>query len=115
MRRLVPAILLAALPGAASAHHGWTSYDAGRQTSLTVKIDKIAFANPHGELWATHDGKPLYVILSPPARMVERGLRKDALAVGKTVTVEVQPSTASGNEWKAQSITVDNVVYDLMR
>lgn len=47
--------------------------------------------------------------------MVDRDLQKDALAVGKTVTVEAQPSTTAGGEWKAQAITVEGKDYNLMR
>jgi hypothetical protein len=119
IRSIAPAMALGVSLGAlapAYAHHGWEAYDDTKQTKLTLKIDKLAFANPHGELWATHEGKPVYVLLSPPARMVDRGLTADMMPVGETVTVEVQPSTQAGsNEWKAISIAVDGKTYSLMR
>ena len=115
MRVLILALAVAALPAAAHAHHGWASYDSAKQTKLTAKIDKVAFTNPHGEIWMTVEGKQLYVLLSPPGRMVDRGLNAKDLTVGKTVTVEAQPSTVNANEWKAISITVDGKNYNLMR
>jgi hypothetical protein len=115
MRAIILALAVAALPAAAYAHHGWASYDSAKQTKLTAKIDKVAFANPHGEIWMTVEGKQLYVLLSPPGRMVDRGLLAKDLTVGKTVTVEAQPSTVNANEWKAINITVDGKNYNLMR
>lgn len=101
--------------GAAYAHHGWDSYDTKKQTKLTLKVEKAAVGNPHAELWSTYEGKPIYVILSPPGRMMDRGLKADMLPVGKTVIVDAQPSTETAGEWKAISITVDGKNYDLMR
>jgi hypothetical protein len=115
MRAIILALAVATLPAAAYAHHGWASYDSAKQTKLTAKIDKVAFTNPHGEIWMTVEGKQLYVLLSPPGRMVDRGLNAKDLTVGKTVTVEAQPSTVNAGEWKAVSITVDGKNYNLMR
>jgi hypothetical protein len=114
MRMLVLAALLASSP-AAFAHHGWTAFDSARQQELTGVIERMAFANPHGEVWLTVEGKKLYVELSPPARMVARGLVADDLKVGTTVTVEAQPSLNDATAWKAQAITVAGKTYSLMR
>jgi hypothetical protein len=115
MRILATAIAAAMLAAPAWAHHGWDSYDTAKQTKLTVKIEKAAIGNPHAEIWAQHDGKPAYIILSPPGRMFDRGLKAEMLPVGKTVTVEVQPSTVNVGEWKAINIVVDGKNYNLMR
>lgn len=120
MRILAAALTAVMLSGAAMssqawAHHGWDSYDTAKQTKLTVKIEKAAVGNPHAELWSTHEGKPIYIILSPPGRMMDRGLKADMLPVGKTVIVDAQPSTVTTGEWKAINITVDGKEYSLMR
>jgi hypothetical protein len=47
--------------------------------------------------------------------MADRGLKKEALANGKTVTVEAQPRIDNANEWKALAIAVDGKDYNLMR
>jgi hypothetical protein len=112
---IVALCLAGASTGAAYAHHGWSTYDEAKQTKLTLPVEKVSFGNPHAEMWSTRDGKPVYVILSPPARMVERGLTSKDLTVGKTVTVDVQPSTSSQGEWKALAITVDGKTVNLMR
>jgi hypothetical protein len=105
----------AALTGAAWAHHGWESYDASKQQKVSGSITQLKWEQPHAILWINSGGKKLEVWLSPLQRMVDRGLTKDALSAGKTVTVEAQPHTKNVNEWKAQNITVDGKTYDLMR
>lgn len=115
MRILAVAALAIAMPAAAYAHHGWESYDASKQTKITGTIAEVKWENPHAMAYLNHDGKRLEVYLAPLARMDQRGLKKEALAVGKTVTIDAQPSTKNANEWKAVSITVDGANYDMMR
>ncbi len=107
--------LSAAAAGAAWAHHGWDPYDSGEQQKFSGPIAQLKWEQPHAILWVNSGGKSLEVWLSPLQRMVDRGLNKDALSVGKTVTADAQPHTKNVNEWKAQSIMVDGKTYDLMR
>lgn len=120
MRIALAAIIAATLStagiaGAAWAHHGWESYDSAKQRQVTGTIAELKWEQPHAILWVHSGGKKLEVWLSPLQRMVDRGLTKDALAAGKTVTVDAQPHTQKVNEWKALSITVDGKAYNLMR
>ncbi|HOY79810.1 MAG TPA: DUF6152 family protein [Hyphomonadaceae bacterium] len=109
------ALSSAALAGAAWAHHGWEAYDASKQQKVSGTISELKWAQPHAILWVNSGDKKLEIWLSPLQRMVDRGLKKEALAAGKSVTVEAQPHTKNVNEWKAQSITVDGKTFDLMR
>jgi hypothetical protein len=120
MRSLAMAAIAAALTAsvampAAWAHHGWESYDASKQQKVTGKITELKWEQPHAILSVDSGGKKLEVWLSPLQRMVDRGLVKEALAAGKTVTVDAQPHTKNANEWKALVITVDGKDYNLMR
>jgi hypothetical protein len=115
MRIVVAALVAAGLSGTAWAHHGWASYDATKEQKVTGKITELKWEQPHAILWVDSGGKKLEVWLSPLQRMVDRGLRKEALATGKTVTVLAQPSTVNASEWKAINISVDGKEYDLMR
>jgi hypothetical protein len=63
--------------------------------------------------YVTHDGKEAEIYLAPISRMVARGLEKEALAVGKTVTLEAYPSTANPGEFRAERITVDGKTIEL--
>ena len=105
----------AAITGTAFAHHGWEAYDAAKQQKVTGTVAELKWEQPHAVLWITVDGKRQEVWLSPLQRMVDRGLRKEDLTVGKTVTVDVQPHTQRANEWKAHSIMLDGKTVDLMR
>jgi hypothetical protein len=105
----------AAITGTAWAHHGWESYDSTKQQKVTGTIAELKWEQPHAILWVNSGGKKLEVWLSPLQRMVDRGLNKEALSVGKSVTVDAQPHTKNVNEWKAQAIKVDGKDYDLMR
>lgn len=114
--RIIAAIVAAAtITGTAFAHHGWESYDAGKQQKVTGTIAELKWEQPHAILWVNSGGKKLEVWLSPLQRMVDRGLVKDALSTGKSVTVDAQPHTKNVNEWKALAITVDGKDYNLMR
>jgi hypothetical protein len=120
MRIVTVALAAIALSGAAIAvpawaHHGWASYDASKQQKVTGTIAELKWQQPHAVLWVNTGGKKVEVWLSPLQRMVDRGLNKEALSVGKTVTVEAQPSLKEGAEWKALSISVDGKDYNLMR
>lgn len=105
----------AAITGTAFAHHGWESYDAAKQQKVTGTIAELKWEQPHAVLWITVNGVRQEVWLSPLQRMVDRGLEKEALSKGKTVTVDVQPHSQRANEWKALAITVDGKDVNLMR
>lgn len=109
------ALVGAAITGTAWAHHGWEAYDSAKQRQVTGTIAELKWEQPHAILWVNSGGKKLEVWLSPLQRMVDRGLTKDALAAGKTVTVDAQPHAQKVNEWKALAITVDGKAYNLMR
>jgi hypothetical protein len=105
----------AMLTGAAWAHHGWAGYDAAKQQKLTGVITELKWEQPHAILRIHAHDKKMEVWLSPLQRMVDRGLKKETLSVGKVVTVDAQPSLKAGGEWKALAIKVDGKDFDLMR
>lgn len=109
------ALMGAAITGTAWAHHGWESYDSAKQQKVTGTIAELKWEQPHAILWVNSGGKKLEVWLSPLQRMVDRGLNKEALSAGKTVTVDAQPHTKNANEWKALAIRVDGKDFNLMR
>jgi uncharacterized protein DUF6152 len=101
--------------GNAWAHHGWSGYDEAKQQKVTGTITELKWEQPHAVLWIDVAGKKTEVWLSPLQRMVDRGLKKEALSKGKTITVDAQPSLKAGGEWKALAIKVDGKDFDLMR
>ena len=112
--RLLPAILLSLLFGApAWAHHGWSSYDAEKTIKVDVPLVEVRYRNPHAEVDVDYQGKRWQVILAPINRMESRGLDKDALKQGKSVTVEGYPRKDGTPEMRAERITVDGKVIEL--
>lgn len=109
------ALSTAAITGTAFAHHGWDAYDEAKQQKVTGTISELKWEQPHAVLFVTVAGKKQEIWLSPLQRMVDRGLQKEALKVGKTVTVDAQPHSKNANEWKALAITVDGKDFNLMR
>ena len=112
---LAAALSTAAITGTAFAHHGWDAYDSAKQQKVTGTISELKWEQPHAVLFVTVAGTKQEVWLSPLQRMVDRGLQKEALKVGKTVTVNAQPHSERANEWKALAITLDGKDFNLMR
>jgi hypothetical protein len=113
-KRLVAAsaaILL--IPGAALAHHGWSSYDAARTLKVTAPLTDVAWRNPHGKAKVDYAGKTWTVVLAPVARMEARGLTQAMIEGGKPVTLEGYPRKDGVAEMRIERITVDGKTVEL--
>ncbi len=116
MRKLLILTALAIGIGgsAAWAHHGWSTYDAGTVVTVEAPILTAKYENPHSDITLKDQaGKEWHVILAPPSRMERRGIAKDALTVGKTVTVVGYPSRNVDGEMRAERMTIDGNVVEL--
>ena len=112
--RLLPVALLSLLLGApAWAHHGWSAYDADKTVKVEVPLAEVRYRNPHAEVEVDYQGKRWQVILAPISRMESRGLPKDGLSVGKSVTIDGYPRKDGTAEIRAERITVDGKVVEL--
>jgi hypothetical protein len=112
--RMLPAVLLPlALAAPAWAHHGWSSYDAEKTIKADVALAEVRYRNPHAEVEVDYEGKRWQVILAPTSRMESRGLPKDSLTPGKTVTLEGYPRKDGTPEMRIERITVDGKVIEL--
>jgi hypothetical protein len=112
-RTLATALGSLALAAPAFAHHGWSSYDAGKTVKLEVPLAEVRYRNPHAEVEIDRDGKRWVVVLAPTGRMEARGLPKDGLAAGKVVVIEGYPRKDGTPEIRAERITVDGKVVEL--
>jgi hypothetical protein len=108
---LAASLLPASLP--AAAHHGWGAYDAANPVTITGRIERVTFENPHGVVWLRAEGRTLEVVLAPPFRMVNRGLRPEQLKLGETVTILGYPHRTTPNEVRAEWIRVGEQVTQL--
>jgi hypothetical protein len=112
MKRLLPAILLAA-PALALAHHGWSEYDASQPLTLTGAVEQSGYEHPHGYVTLTAGGKRWTAVLAPPSRMDNRGLMRDMLKPGATVTVVGYPNRNKPDEMRAERITAAGKTVEL--
>lgn len=92
--------------GAASAHHGWGSYDANKPFTITASVEQLVWADPHTHVMLKHEGAVWEATLAPLFRMQARGLSEPMLKPGTQVAVYGYPSTRLEHEMRAERITV---------
>lgn len=109
----IAAVFAVALPGAALAHHGWSSYDATRTLRVTASLTSVTWGNPHGAAKVAYQGRTWDVILAPTARMEARGLTRAMLAPGKRVTLVGYPRRDGTAEMRIETVTVDGKTVPL--
>lgn len=107
------AVLMATLTGLGVAHHGWSGYDGTKVLNLTGTIRESGYEHPHGYIRLAVPEKIWLVILAPPSRMENRGLPRQALAVGKMVSVVGYPHRTDADEMRAENITVEGKTVEL--
>lgn len=106
-------LLMAILPAAVLAHHGWGSYDAAKPLTVTGSIETSKYENPHATITVKAADKTWTVTLAPVSRMQSRGATPEFVAVGKTVTAYGYPSTVEKDEMRAERITVDGKTVEM--
>lgn len=106
MKRPFPILLagLVALP--AAAHHGWSEYDQATTLTLTGTIEEMGYEHPHGYVRLKTTEKVWMAVLAPPSRMDNRGLSKEVLKPGTTVTVVGYANRGKPEEMRAERIIV---------
>ncbi len=114
MKKLMIAAALAmALPAAAIAHHGWSSYDANKVLTVKGKLRTVSWANPHGMATMDWQGKRWTVVLAPTARMEARGLTRAMIAPGKSITLVGYPKLDGSAEMRIERITAGGKTVEL--
>ena len=112
--RLLVAIASSALAASASqAHHGWSSYDAGKTIEFTASLSDVSWGNPHGAAKVKHAGKVWDVVLAPVARMEARGLTQDMVAKGKAVTLIGYPRSDGTPEMRIERVIAGGKTVEL--
>src|SRR5690242_2415000 len=105
--------VLALMPEAARAHHGWSGYDATRVLNLTGTIREAGYEHPHGYVKLETQDKTWLVVLAPPSRMEHRGLPRETLKPGVTASVVGYPNRSDPGEMRAERITVGDKTTEL--
>jgi len=112
LRRLI-LLALAAVPLAAMAHHGWSEYDSTKALKLTGTVTESSYTHPHGFVKLKTADKTWLAILAPPSRMESRGLTREMLKEGNTVTVEGYPNKSNPDEMRSERITIAGKTVEL--
>jgi hypothetical protein len=112
-RRLFLSLAVGLAPASAIAHHGWGGYDTSKSFTVTGKILKSTFENPHCEIEMEDGGKRWHFILAPPSRMQARGATADLIAPGKTCTVFGYPHMSKPNEARIEYIVLEGKRIEL--
>jgi hypothetical protein len=114
MRRVFGLLTIVVLgAGLLYGHHGWTGYDETKLVQHTGVIKESGYENPHGFVKIEADKTTWNVILAPPTRMESRGLTKEKLKVGSTVTIAGYQHKQTKDEIRAERITVDGKTTEL--
>lgn len=97
----------------ASAHHGWSEYDAQRPLKVSGTIEESGYEHPHGYVRLKAGDKTWLVVLAPPSRMENRGLSPDMLAKGTTASVLGYQNRNKPQEMRAERITISGKTTEL--
>jgi hypothetical protein len=106
-------LLAAMVATTASAHHGWSEYNADKPMTLAGTIEESGYMQPHGFVRLKTADKTWLVVLAPPSRMENRGLPKENLAVGGQATVVGYPHRSNPTELRAERITIKDKTTEL--
>jgi hypothetical protein len=113
MRYALPFLIATCIALPASAHHGWSSYDADNPMTIEGAIENVTLQNPHGEMTVLHEGRPWLITLAPLSRMNARGATEDILQVGITVIAYGYPKADGTPEIRAEWIEVNGQQFQL--
>jgi len=110
---VVAAVVGAAAPLLASAHHGW-DWAEPANSELTGVIVDVRLGNPHGELTVDVDGKPWLVEVGQPWRNEQAGLKDAMLAKGVMLTVSGHRHADPNKKvFKAERVFIGGKRFDL--
>lgn len=98
MQRRTFLIAVAALPLAARAHHGWSSFDQDRPIFLQGRVASVKWQNPHAELML--ELLPDYKL---PADVASRAVPAQAVNLdGKALLARAVAPTRKDRRWEIE-------------
>jgi hypothetical protein len=113
MKRFLIGAALIALPMSATAHHGWSSYDATKVLNVKGKVSDLTWGNPHGTAKTRYKGKTWDVILAPTTRMEARGLTREMMGPKQVVTLIGYPKSDGTAEMRIERVIVGDKTVEL--
>lgn len=113
IRKLLTAATLLAIPVAAAAHHGWSSYDETKVIKHRTVLTDVRWGNPHGTAKVRYKGALWDVYLAPVSRMEARGLTAAMIGPRSRVLIEGYPRRDGTREMRIERVTVGNKTIEL--
>ena len=113
MRKLLMAATLLAVPAAALAHHGWSSYDETKVIRHRAPLSDVRWGNPHGSAKVNFQGANWDVILAPVSRMEARGLTRDMVRPKSIVIIEGYPRRDGTREMRIERVVAAGKTVEL--
>lgn len=107
------ALVALALPAAALAHHGWSSYDIEKTITHKASLRNVTWGNPHGTAKVAYRGKMWDVILAPTSRMEARGLQQAMLGPKQRVTLVGYPRKDGTAEMRIERVIAGGKTIEL--
>lgn len=102
-----------------SAHHSHAMFNGSIETEITGVVTAVRFVNPHVYLQVRatqRDGKPLEpnqtwaIEMSTTQNQLNRGLGRDVIPVGATISVKVNPLFSGGLSGNYTNVVMVNGV-----
>ena len=112
MRVLLALGLSLGLAGAASAHHGWTTYSEA-EGQVSGVVESAELGAPHGVLRVRAADGVWNVMLAPPVAIQRSGLTMDAIPKGARITAKGHKRTDGTLEIKTERLVVGGKTFDL--
>lgn len=113
MRSALVFLAALAIPAAAVAHHGWSSYDSEKVLTVDGRFSTVSWANPHGTATMKWKGADWHVILAPVSRMEARGLTHAMIAPGKKVRLVGYPRKDGTREMRIERVIAAGKTVEL--
>ena len=108
----VAAFALAVSSVPASAHHSFAAeFDSAKPVTLTGKVTKLEWTNPHARLYVDEIDKDGKVVswdfeLGPPNGLMRQGWTRNSLKAGHKVTVNGFHSKTNPHVANARTVTL---------
>lgn len=100
------------LAGAASAHHGWTTYSE-QEGEVSGVVESAELGAPHGALRVRTPQGVWNVMLAPPAAIQRAGLTMDAIPKGARITARGHKRSDGTLEIKTERLVIGDKTFDL--
>lgn len=113
MRKFLIAAAIVAMPVAAAAHHGWSSYDETKVIKHRAALSDVRWGNPHGSAKVRYRGSNWDVILAPVSRMEARGLTESMVGPKSIVVIEGYPRRDGTHEMRIERVIAGGKTIEL--